>query len=357
MATFTKLFMKRGLLIFFLFLSLHFVAQIPAYYNGVNLTLTGIPLKNELSQKIISTHTNQLSYNDLWTVLQQTDLDPTNSSKVLLIYGYNDGDGNASTDRTRIKTNYGGNNGQWNREHTYAKSLGTPDLGTSGPGADAHHIRSCDVQTNNSRGSKKFAAGSGNSGTVGSNWYPGNEWKGDVARMIMYMYLRYSTQCAPNNVGVGTSVAIDPAMIDLFLQWNSEDDVSQYEINRNNILETTQGNRNPFIDNPYLATIIWGGTPATDYWNMNSTEEYSSGKDAFRVYPVPSLDGSVHIYFKEAYDINKIELYHINGMKLYTYNNPSITNNEFTIEKLSKGFYLLKTTIDNKVVAKKIIVN
>ena len=252
-----------------LFISLGLSAQIPAYYNNVNLTLTGMPLKSELAQKIINTHTNQLAYNDLWNVLQFTDEDPSNSSKVLLIYGYNDGDGNASTDRTRIKSNYGGNNGQWNREHTYAKSLGTPDLGTSGPGADAHHIRACDVQMNNDRGSKKFASGSGNAGDVGSNWYPGNEWKGDVARMMMYMYLRYSTQCAPNNVGVGSSVAVDPAMIDLFLQWNAEDDVSTYEINRNNLLETQQGNRNPFIDNPYLATIIWGGTPAHDYWNMN----------------------------------------------------------------------------------------
>ena len=195
--------MKKLLgLYFFLWVSV-VIGQIPSYYNGVNLTLTGMSLKSELSQKITNTHTTTLMYNDLWAVLQLTDADPNNSNDVFLVYGYNDGDSNPTTDRTRTKSNYGGNNGQWNREHTYAKSLGTPDLGTSGPGADAHHVRCSDVQMNNNRGSRKFAAGSGNAGVTGANWYPGNEWKGDVARMMMYMYLRYPAQCKPNNVGVG----------------------------------------------------------------------------------------------------------------------------------------------------------
>ncbi len=349
--------MKKIFGIIFLLLTLGISAQIPTYYNNVNLTLTGIALKNELSQKIISTHTNQLLYNDLWVVLQQTDEDPSNSSKVLLIYGYNDGDGNPSTDRTRIKSNYGGNNGQWNREHTYAKSLGVPDLGTSGPGADAHHIRSCDVQANNNRASKKFASGSGNAGTVGANWYPGNEWKGDVARMIMYMYLRYASQCSPDYVGVGNSVPIDPSMIDLFLQWNAEDDVSIYEINRNNILESTQGNRNPFIDNPYLATVIWGGTPANDYWNMNSTNNIGLESNYFEVYPVPSNDGKIHIHFKEANEVNSISVYEVDGREIYHYNLPNIGNKEFTTEILPKGFYVLRTVIENEVITKKVIVN
>jgi endonuclease I len=52
------------------------------------------------------------------------------------------------------KTNYGGSSGQWNREHTFAKSLGNPDLGTSGPGSDAHNLRSSDVDMNGDRGNK-----------------------------------------------------------------------------------------------------------------------------------------------------------------------------------------------------------
>ncbi|MGB8704779.1 MAG: endonuclease [Gillisia sp.] len=54
--------------------------------------------------------------------------------------------------------------------------------------------------------------------------------------------------------------------MDLFLKWNREDPVSIFEIQRNNVIEGAQGNRNPFIDNPYIATLIWGGTPAENRW-------------------------------------------------------------------------------------------
>ena len=66
--------------------------------------------------------------------------------------------------------------------------------------------------------------------------------------------------------------SIDSNMIDLLLEWNAEDPVSTYEDNRNTYLSNTsntygQGNRNPFIDNPNLATQIWGGAVAEDRWN------------------------------------------------------------------------------------------
>ena len=86
----------------------------------------------------------------------------------------------------------GGGQGDWNREHTYPKSLGNPNLGSSGPGSDSHHLRPSDVGYNSQRGNLKFTDGSGNSGNVSGGWYPGDEWKGDIARMMMYMYLRYS---------------------------------------------------------------------------------------------------------------------------------------------------------------------
>ena len=328
------------------------------YYNGVNLTLTGIPLKTELAQKITNTHTVQLQYTNVWGVLQQTDLDPLNSNNVLLLYGYNDGDGNPITDKTRSKFSNGGNTGEWNREHTYAQSLATPNMTTSVPnaGTDAHHLRSTDVQMNGNRGNRKFASGSGNAGNVGANWYPGNEWKGDVARMMMYMYLRYPTQCLPDNVGVGTSVAIDPSMIDLFLEWNSQDVVSQYEQNRNTILETEQGNRNPFIDNPYLATLIWGGTPAQDNWNLTTVEE-NSLEDAFSVYPVPSKNGDIHVHFKQINEVKSIELFAVNGQKVRSVQNPKIVNKEFVFKGLSKGFFILKAMVGADLVTKKVVVN
>jgi hypothetical protein len=74
----------------------------------------------------------------------ETDLDPTDPTKVLLIYGYNDSDSDITNDRTRSKDLNGGNQGNWNREHVYPRSLGNPNLGSEGPGS-AHHLRASDI--------------------------------------------------------------------------------------------------------------------------------------------------------------------------------------------------------------------
>jgi endonuclease I len=349
--------MKKMLLIGLLFWSVSVLAQIPTYYNGVNLTLTGMALKSELAQKITNTHTIQLQYNDVWTVLKMTDLDPTNANNVLLLYGYNDGDGNPITDKTRDKNNNGGNIGEWNREHTYAQSLATPSMTTASPnaGTDAHHLRATDVQMNGNRGNRLFATGSGNAGNAGSNWYPGDEWIGDVARMAMYMYLRYPSQCLPNNVGVGASVAVDPSMIDLFLQWNASDTVSIYEKNRNTILESEQGNRNPFIDNPYLATIIWGGVIAQDNWNMTDVNEYIT-LNPFDVYPVPSKDGNIHIRFNDKIKIQLIELYNLQGQQIKEKTALDFKEGDVVFTNIPKGFYILKALVDSQTITKKVII-
>jgi chitodextrinase len=264
--------MKKTLFLFSFILTFTITAQ-ENYYNDVDLTAEGIALKENLATKTISAHTNILSYG--WGAFQEGDLNPENSSEVLLIYGYS---ASGKTARTRGVNQNGGDQGDWNREHTYAKSLGTPNLGTSGPGADAHHLRPSDVGYNSERGSKKFADGSGNSGSVSGGWYPGDEWKGDIARMMMYMYIRYGDRCKPSGVGVGSTSSTPDDMIDLFLEWNAEDPVSDFERQRNTYHENrsntyAQGNRNPFIDNAYLATKIWGGTPAEDYWGIYTSND------------------------------------------------------------------------------------
>ena len=263
--------MKKKLLSvsFFLFTALLY-AQIPTYYNDVNLNQTGTSLKDELSSKITTTQTTILSYTpSVWNALQQSDLDPTDTSKVLLIYGYDDNDGEFKTDRSRGVNNNGGGVGLWNREHVYPRSLGNPNLGSTGPGSDAHSLRPSDGQMNSSRSNRKFASGNGNSViTPQGNFYPGDEWKGDVARMMMYMYLRYGSRCLPSNVAVGNTVAGDANMIDILLQWNADDPVNGFEDNRNEVIAGIQGNRNPFVDNPAFATQIWGGPQAEDRFGM-----------------------------------------------------------------------------------------
>ena len=247
-----------------------------SYYSNVNFSLNGIALKEELATKITTTHTNFLSYTPgVWNASKATDVNPENTSEVILIYGYTS---SGTTARTRNIDNNGGGQGQWNREHTYPRSLGNPNLGSSGPGADAHHLRPSDVQYNGQRGSLRFVDSSGNSRNVSGGWYPGDEWKGDIARMMMYMYLRYGNQCLPSVVGVGNNTSTPDDMIDLFLNWNAEDPVSDFERQRNTYHENTnntyaQGNRNPFIDNAYLATKIWGGTPAEDSWGIFTSQD------------------------------------------------------------------------------------
>lgn len=249
--------------------------QIPPYYSSIDFTQTGNALKTQLASLITSTHTTPLPYTssspDVWDALQAGDVLPSNPSKVFLIYGFDDFDAAYKNDRTDDVTNICSGScpvGSWNREHTYPLSLGTPALSTSspGPGTDAHHIRASDVTFNSDRGNRLFTDSEGDAGPVSTFWYPGDEWKGDIARMMMYMYVRYDSRCLANNVGTGPNTYhVD--MPNIFLEWNEEDPVSIFEINRNNVIQSFQGNRNPFIDNPYLATQIWGGPQATDSWN------------------------------------------------------------------------------------------
>ena len=189
--------MRKSLFFIMLLWSIVTFAQIPSYYNDVNLSLTGTALKNELSNKIIVTHTTDLTYSpNTWNAIRQTDADPTNPNNVILIYGWNDSDSDITNDRSRDNTLQDTGSGEpfvWNREHVFSKSLANPVLVTSsaGAGTDVHNLRAADRSRNTSRSNRKFADGSGTASyiTPEGYWYPGDEWKGDVARMMMYMYL------------------------------------------------------------------------------------------------------------------------------------------------------------------------
>ena len=56
---------------------------------------------------------------------------------------------------------------------------------------------------------------------------------------------------------------------DVFLDWNSDHPVSQFEIDRNSAIANRQNSRNPFIDNPFLAHYIWGGPVISDWWSLS----------------------------------------------------------------------------------------
>lgn len=348
------------------------------YYNGFNWSQTGMTLKTSLANKISITHTRTLTYSQAESALRYTDLDPTDAtnSNVLLVYGYSNNlctyvdesdfgtsaDGTYHRRRNKNADVSGPSMCAWNREHIFAQALGNPDLGQVGPGADAQMLRTCDVQFNSDRGNKLYTAGTGNAGSVGSYWYPGDEWKGDAARIIMYMYLRYGSQCLPTFVATGSTVGTDSNMPNLLLQWNAEDPVSAYEDQRNTYLGTTsntygQGNRNPFIDNPYLATVIWGGPVAQNRWPsiFLSTESFDALANV-SVYPNPSNDHRINI--SSEVELDEIQLININGQVVQYIKSPNRVQEVYTIENLPQGFYFVKlSTADNQSTTKKILVN
>jgi endonuclease I/chitodextrinase len=324
--------MKKQLLVVSLLFCFITSAQ-EAYYDDVDLTAEGMALKENLATKTINAHTNILPYG--WGAFQATDINPSNSSEVLLIYGYSD---SGKTSRTRGVNQNGGGQGDWNREHVYPRSLGTPNLGSTGPGADAHHLRPSDVLFNSDRGNIKFSNGTGNAGNQNNGWYPGDEWKGDVARIIMYMYIRYGDQCLPTGVGIGSASDTPDDMIDLFLKWNVEDPVSDFERQRNTYHDSqqtyAQGNRNPFIDNAYLATRIWGGDDAIDSWGLYINSDTEVPTVPTNISLSNATTTSIEANWSASSDnvaVTKYEIY-ANGNL-----NGNSSNNNYTLTNLNSG--------------------
>ncbi len=331
------------------------IAQQP-YYDNVDLTLTGQDLYFELQNKIDNA-SSTFTYGDVKNTVKITDEDPTNTVNLLLVYGYNDSDGNCTTDRSRNKNDFGGTTCEYNREHVFARSNADPSMGnvdnsTTGIGADPHNLRPSDQQMNGNRSSKKFAAGSGNAGDVGGNWYPGDEWKGDVARMMMYMYTRYGDRCLPSLNGVGATQG-STDMLQIYLQWNVEDPVSDFEDQRNPYLETVYGNRNPFIDNPVLATIIWGGPLAEDRWGILNTPDIL--QNSVSVYPNPASDT---IWIKSSTSFSNTDaviIYDLQGRKIMSEKLVSNTHS-ISIQSLQRGMYILTVNTQKGSITKRVIV-
>ncbi|MBH0231257.1 endonuclease [Halobacillus yeomjeoni] len=224
------------------------------YYDSVE-GKSGQALKDGLND-IIDAHT-EISYDDVWGALRMTDEDPANANNVLLLY----------SGRSQSKYENGGDVDDWNREHVWAKSHG--DFGNAmGPGTDLHHLRPTDVTVNSSRSNLDFDNGGSSHheapGTFydSDSWEPRDEVKGDVARMIFYMAVRYEGERSgePDLVVadyVGTS---GPKLgkLSTLKQWHDQDPVSDFEQNRNEIIYNDyQNNRNPFIDHPEYVDLIW----------------------------------------------------------------------------------------------------
>ena len=91
--------------------------------------------------------------------------------------------------------------------------------------------------------------------TTADSYAPRDEVKGDVARILFYMTVRYSNLNLVNS----TSPAVyQMAMLNRLLQWHLEDPVDSFEMYRNDVIYSYQNNRNPFIDHPEFVEKLWG---------------------------------------------------------------------------------------------------
>ena len=162
------------------------------------------------------------------------------------------------------------------------------------------------------------------------------------------MYLRYPNQCEPTSVGEGTQLhSPNGDMPDVFLEWNTDDPVSAFEEMRNNAISNSQGNRNPFIDNPYLATLIWNGPNAENKWNSN-VSILSAPTLNLNIYYDYS-EKIIHVENSSQEEIKSISLLSLNGVKLGNFKGLT-----YGTSRVSKGIYIVKIKSGNKLYSKKI---
>ena len=225
-----------------------------SYYTGqytyANLSSqTTTQLFNSLRKLMRDTHNRLSTYNDCKNMSDQTDCE-NEDGRVLLIY----------TSYSATMSQWNG----WNREHVWPQSKGGGN--TSGGGADLHHIRPSDAVVNSTRGNKSYGYANGGSAVKGSNpatgclggyssssyFEPLDNVKGDIARIVLYVYVRWGSDWGADSV---TEVF---QSVDVLLEWCALDPVDTWEMGRNEVVEAYQGNRNVFIDYPELAWLIFG---------------------------------------------------------------------------------------------------
>ncbi|WP_310558485.1 endonuclease [Flavobacterium sp.] len=325
--------------------------------NGYYATLEGLsgPSLKQAIQDIIANPAvvHAHNYGDIIEILKTADQNPKNSNQVWLMY----------VEQSRSKIDFqdtGTNTGKWNREHIYPQSRGGFSNGTASipdginkwnttnandilaGHADAHHIRAEDGPENSSRGNNDY-------GLTGYNGPSGNlgSWKGDVARSLFYMAVRYNALSVVNGDIPDTTVGQLGDLASL-LKWNTLDPADDFEMNRNNYIYTWQVNRNPFIDYPDLANYIWG-SKVGQAWHFNlSTTDFAHLK--INLYPNPAHKSFTISGLNEK---ATVEIYNSIGAKILEqkFNGETQLNIDFPA-----GIYFAKISLGEQSTVKKFLV-
>ena len=336
--------------IFFLSLSVGF-AQIPdGYYNSAE-NKSDQALRSAL-HNIIDDH-NEFPYTssstDTWDILQESDADPVNSNNVILIY---------SRESVNGPQEYDG----WNREHVWAKSRG--DFGTSRPmGTDVHNLRASNINVNSTRSNYSFDdCTSSNCNQIYGNSYsssalvfePRDEDKGDVARIIFYMVVRYEGDSGEEDLEMTESIpsvsnkSPRHGVRSTLLEWHEFDPVDDFERNRNDVIYSYQGNRNPFIDHPELVDFLWGDQQQTSWNSSLSNAAQLVDRELF----IPNPVQTSYIDIPPSIDVNTISLYNVQGKQM------SLSPDSAGRIKMptTSGIYFLQFVFGQSVVNNRILV-
>lgn len=232
----------------------YFYSEVPenTYYTSLN-GLEGETLKQAM-HVLLNTDFTPTSYGDARVHLENADRSLTDPTKVWNIY-----------DGLLVPSTWDSDNNYWHREHVWPNSrLGVERVDNSDKSiaSDLHNLRAVTPSVNSSRGDRFYSEGSGEAKiTDDGGFYPGDEHKGDVARIIFYMYIMYEElELRDDNLDGLDTYTVEGAVMGILttlLKWHKEDPVSDFERARNQIIYEVQHNRNPFIDKPEYAHLIF----------------------------------------------------------------------------------------------------
>ena len=275
--------MKKYYSIILLLFTVFSFAQIPSnYYDSAN-GMSGYTLKTELSSIISNGHTDQ-GYDALYIAYVDTHSDTMYEADGSVLDFYSENpigtDTYFYTHGVAQCGNYDSENDCYNREHLVPQSSFNEAYPMR---SDIHHVIPTDGYVNNRRSSFPFGivssatwtsingskvGSSGVSGYSGTVFEPLDEFKGDIARGLLYFATRYESTVdgytSFDMFNGSENQAFQTWAIDMLLDWHyNVDPVDAAEIARNDEAYDFQGNANPFVDHPEYANMIWNPSPDT----------------------------------------------------------------------------------------------
>jgi endonuclease I len=278
------------------------------YYDAAE-GLTGAALKAALNSIISEGHV-QFTYSGTLPPLRAIHEDPANPANLLTVY--------SGTSLGKFANFYTGQNGDttWSREHVWPVSFGLntenvdPGFNDADAGpdyTDLFNLRPVLQSVNSARSNLYFDQSSGNV-TVpalaplcsrdADSWQPRDVEKGDLARTALYMIIRYDGTDAKTidleaaetpNDGAGRF-----AKLSTLLFWHQQDPVSPGERRMNHLIHSSyQNNRNPFIDHPGYASLIWSGSVQAGKSSATVTE--GGAGDSYTLFLTSQPDADVTV--------------------------------------------------------------